>query len=441
MAVSYQSRFFSFWRRQWQRWQQQWQRQKWQVESTLSGTLQLIGAILAQVWQRGLPQLMGTLSQMRQRLLPNPTAAPPADEALLSVMSALSLTAGEDGAWGVAIAPIPRPLPWWQRWIAPLQRGFQPQSKTLPPMDASLAQRQPFYLACDRAAKSLLLVDEAARPLKVFTPPEQQQIEQRIAYALACYYQHFRQWYRRRHHWLWGWQKRSLKAGSNLQPCLVATFLGQLELTGTGEGDLALPPVSPLAAVLRWWRSRFSFGRKNTLSQVQVQGIATLLETQQIVLIGTDNTILYTLSPAQQAQVLAWIERHLDPRKLPFPDWLSQLSYWLGGFQPPVLTAVNSPLLAATDPLPVFSPVETLLSLGSASAPFAHSSQSETAAISVHPNPEQLILDVDAALIGYELHWFERLLLWCDRLFLWIEEHLIRFGRWLWQQWQGGWHP
>lgn len=437
MAVSYQSRFFSFWRQQWQRWQQQWQRQKWQVESTLSGTLQVIGAILAQFWQRGLPQLMGTVSQMRQRFLPKATAAPPADEALLSVMSALSLRQGDDESWVVAIAPIARPLPWWQQWIAPLQRWFQPQSKTLPPQDAPLAQRQPFYLACDRAAKSLLLVDEAARPLKIFTVAEQQQIEQRIAYALAMYYQHVRQWYRRRHHWLWGWQERSLKAGSNPQSCLVGTFLGQLQLTGTREGDLALPPVSPLAAALRWLRSCLPFGRKNTLSQVQVQGIATLLETQQMVLIGTDNTILYTLSPAQQAQVLAWIERHLNPFKLPFPDWLSQLSYWLGGFQPPVLTAANSPLLAATDPLPVFSPVDTLLSLGSGSAPLAHSSPSETSsATSVNVNPEQLILDVDAALIGYELHWFERLLLWCDRLFLWIEEHLIRFGRWLLQQWQ-----
>ncbi|URR36527.1 hypothetical protein NBE99_05165 [Thermosynechococcus sp. HN-54] len=436
MAVSYQSRFFSFWRQQWHRWQQQWQRQKWQVESTLSGTLQVIGAILAQFWQRGLSQLMGTVSQMRQRLLPKPTVAPPADEALLSVMSALSLTAGEDKSLAVAIAPIARPLPWWQRWITTVQRWFQPQSKTLPPQNAPLAQRQPFYLACDRTAKSLLIVDEAAHPLKVFTTAEQQQIEQRIAYALAVYYQHVRQWYRRRHHWFWGWQERFFKAGVKPQSCLVGTFLGQLQLTGTREGDLALPSVSPLATALRWLRSRLPFGGKNTLSQVRVQGIATLLETQQMVLIGSDNTILYTLSPAQQAQVLAWIERHLNPCKLPSRDWLSQLSYWLGGFQPAAVAAVNSPLLAAMDPLPVFSPVDTLLSLGSAAAPLAHSSPSETAATSVHPNPEQLILDVDAALIGYELHWFERLLLWCDRLFLWIEEHLIRLGRWLLQQWQ-----
>lgn len=442
MAVSYQSRFLSFWRQQWQRWQQQWQRQKWQLESTLSGTLQVIGAILAQFWQQGLPQLMGTVSQMSQRLLPNPPAAPPADEALLTVMSALSLTAGDDESLVVAIAPIARPLPWWQRWIAPLQRWFQPQSQTLPSADAPLAQRQPFYLACDRTAKSLLLVDDAARPLKIFTATEQQQIEQRIAYALAVYYQHVRQWYRRRHHWLWGWQERSLKAGASPPSCLVGNFLGQLQLTGTGVADLSLPPVSPLAAALHWLRSRLPFGRKNTLCQVQVQGIATLLETQQMVLIGTDNTILYTLNPAQQAQVLAWIERHLNPFKLPFPDWLSQLSYWLGGFQPPAVAAVNSPLLAATDPLPAFSPVDTLLSLGSSADSLAHSPPSETAATSVqpnpevHPNPEQLILDVDAALIGYELHWFERLLLWCDRLFLWIEEHLIRLGRWLLQQWQ-----
>ncbi|HIK35557.1 MULTISPECIES: hypothetical protein [unclassified Thermosynechococcus] len=427
MAVSYQSRFFNFWRQQWQRWQQQWQRQKWQVESTL----QVIGAILAQFWQRGLPQLMGSVSQMRQRLLPKPTAAPPADEALLSVMSALSLTKGDDESWVVAIAPIARSLTWWQRWIAPWQRWFQPQSKTLAPQDAPLAQRQPFYLACDRAEKSLLLVDEAACPLKTFTATEQQQIEQHIAYALAVYYQHVRQWYRRRHHWLWGWQQRSLKAGSNPPSCLVGNFLGQLQLTGTSEGDLVLPRVSPLAAVLHWLRSRLPFGRKNTLSQVRVQGIATLLGTQQMVLIGTDNTILYTLNPTQQAQVLAWIERHFNPFKLPFQDWLSQLSYWLGGF-----SAVTSPLLAATDPLPVFSPVEPLLSLGRSSDSLAHSPPSETAATSVHPNPEQLILDVDAALIGYELHWFERLLLWCDRLFLWIEEHLIRLGRWLLQQWQ-----
>ncbi|QSF48651.1 hypothetical protein [Thermosynechococcus sp. TA-1] len=436
MAVSYQSRFLSFWQQQWHRWRQHWQRQLWQIESSLSGTLQVIGAILAQVWQRGLPQLMGSVSRMRQRLLAQPTAAPSADEALLTVMSALSLTKGEDDSWVVAIAPIARPLPWWQRWIATVQRWFQPQSKTLPPQDAPLAQRQPFYLACDRAAKSLLLVDEAARPLKIFTATEQRQIEQRIAYALAVYYQHLRQWYRRRHHWLWGWQQRSLKAGSNPPSCLVGNFLRQLQLTGASEGDLVLPPVSPLAAVFHWLRSRLPFGRKNTLSQVRVQGIATLLETQQMVLIGSDNEILYTLTPAQQAQVLAWIQRHLNPFKLPFPDWLSQLSYWLGGFQPPVVAAVNSPLLAATDPLPVFSPVETLLSLGSRSDSLAHSPPSETAATSVPPNPEQLILDVDAALIGYELHWFERLLLWCDRLFLWIEEHLIRFGRWLLQQWQ-----
>ncbi|MFN3679760.1 hypothetical protein [Thermosynechococcus sp.] len=441
MAVSYQSRFFNFWRRQWQYWQQHWQRQQWQLESTLKGRLQIIGAILAQFWQRGLPQLMGSVSQMRQRLLLKPTTAPPADEALLSVMSALSLTKGEDESWGVAIAPIPRPLPWWQRWIAPWQRWFQPQSKRLMPSKAPLAQRQPFYLACDRTAKSLLLVDEAAHPLKIFTAAEQQQIEQHIAYALAVYYQHLRQWYRRRHHWLWGWQERSLKAGSKPSSCLVASFLGQLQLTGTSEGDLVLPTVSPLATVLRWLRSRLPFGRKNTLSQGQVQGIATLLETQQMVLIGTDNTILYTLSPAQQAQVLAWIERHLNPCKLPFPEWLSQLSYWLGGFQPLGVAAVNSPLLAATASLPVFSPVETLLSLGSRADSLAHSPPSETVATSVDRNPEQLILDVDAALIGYELHWFERLLLWCDRLFLWLEEQLIRFGRWLLQQWQHWWHP
>ncbi|MFN4194931.1 MAG: hypothetical protein ACK4HM_03770 [Thermosynechococcus sp.] len=436
MAVSYQSRFFNFWRRQWQYWQQHWQRQQWQLESTLKGRLQIIGAILAQFWQRRLPQLMGSVSQMRQRLLLKPTTAPPADEALLSVMSALSLTKGEDESWGVAIAPIARPLPWWQRWIAPWQRWFQPQSKTLPPQNAPLAQPQPFYLACDRAAKSLLLVDEAAHPLKIFTAAEQQQIEQHIAYALALYYQHLRQWYRRRHHWLWGWQERSLKAGSKPSSCLVASFLGQLQLTGTSEGDLVLPTVSPLATVLRWLRSRLPFGRKNPLSQGQIQGIATLLETQQMVLIGADNTILYTLSPAQQAQVLAWIERHLTPIK---PDWLSQLSYWLGGFQPPLLRAVNSPLGVATDSLPVFSPVETLAR--GAAVPFAHSSQSETTATSIHPHPEQLVLDVDAALIGYELHWFERLLLWCDRLCLWLEEQLIRFGRWLLQQWQHWWHP
>lgn len=150
MAVSYQSRFLSFWQQQWHRWQQHWQRQLWQIESSLSGTLQVIGAILAQVWQRGLPQLMGSVSRMRQRLLAQPTAAPSADEALLTVMSALSLTKGEDDSWVVAIAPIARPLPWWQRWIATVQRWFQPQSKTLPPQDAPLAQRQPFYLACDR---------------------------------------------------------------------------------------------------------------------------------------------------------------------------------------------------------------------------------------------------------------------------------------------------
>ncbi|BCX13347.1 MAG: hypothetical protein KatS3mg067_2285 [Thermosynechococcus sp.] len=110
MAVSYQSRFFSFWRQQWQRWQQRWQRQQWQIESTLSGTLQVIGSILAQFWQQRVPQLLGTVSQMHQRLLPKPTAAPPADEALLTVMSALSLTPGEDQSWVVAIAPIARPL-------------------------------------------------------------------------------------------------------------------------------------------------------------------------------------------------------------------------------------------------------------------------------------------------------------------------------------------
>ncbi|BAY50866.1 hypothetical protein NIES2134_115540 [Thermostichus vulcanus NIES-2134] len=439
MAVSYQSRFFTFWRQQWQRWQQRWQRQQWQVESTLSGTLQVIGSILAQFWQRRVLQLLGTVSQMGQRLLPKPTAAPPADEALLTVMAALSPTAGEDQSWLVAIAPIARPLTWWQRWIAPWQRWFQSPSKTLPAADAPLAQRPPFYLACDRAAKSLLLVDEAARPLKRFTPTEQQQIEQHIAYALAVYYQHVRQWYRRRHHWLWGWWERSLKAGPNPPSCLVATFLGQLQFTGTHAGDLVLPSASPLAAAVRWLRSHLPSGCKKTLSQVQVQGIATLLETQQMVLIGTDNTILYTLSPAQQAQALAWIERHLHPFKLPFQDWLSQLSYWLGGFQPPAVAAVNSPLLAATDALPVFSPVDTLLSLGSTSAPVAHSAPSETAATRIHPNPGQLILDVDAALIGYELHWFERLLLWCDRLFLWIEEHLMRLGRWLLQQWQRWW--
>lgn len=439
MAVSYQSRFFNFWRRQWQYWQQQWQRQKWQVESTLSGTLQVIGAILAQFWQRGLPQLMGTVSQVRQRLLPKPTAAPPADEALLRVMSALSLTGGEDEALAVAIAPLARPLPWWQRWLAPLHRWFHPPSKTLLPQDTPLAQRQPFYLACDRIAKSLLIVDEAARPLKVFTAAEQQHIEQRITYALAVYYQRLRQWYRRRHHWLWGWRERSLKAGSTPQFCLVGTFLAQLQLTGTGEGDLALPPLSPLGAAIQWVRSHLPLRRKNPLSLRRVQGIATLLGTQQMVLIGSDNEILYTLSPAQQAQVLAWIERHLHPFKLPFRNWLSQLSYWLGGVQPPLGAAVNSPLLAATDPLPVFSPGETLLRLGSTST--AHLLQAETAATGVHLNPEQLILDVDAALIGYELHWFERLLLWCDRLFLWIEEHLIGWGRWLLQQWQRRRHP
>ncbi|RMH67311.1 MAG: hypothetical protein D6676_02640 [Cyanobacteria bacterium J003] len=436
MAVSYQSRFFSFWRQQWQRWQQRWQRQQWQIESTLSGTLQVIGSILAQFWQRRVPQLLGTVSQMHQRLLPKPTATPPADEALLTVMSALSLTPGEEQSWVVAIAPIARPLTWWQRWMAPWQRWFQPPPKTLPSAAAPLAQRPPVYLACDRAAKSLLLVDEAARPLKIFTPTEQQQIEQHIAYALAVYYQHVRQWYRRRHHWFWRCWERSLKADSNPPSCLVATFLGQLQLTGNREEDLVLPSASPLAAAVRWLRSRLPSGRKNTLSQVRVQGIATLLETQQMVLIGTDNTILYILSPAQQAQALAWIERHLHPFKLPFQDWLTQLSYWLGGFQLPAVATANSPLLAATDPLPVFSPVDTLLSLGSTAAPFTPSSPSETAATSVDPNPEQLILDVDAALIGYELHWFERLLLWCDRLFLWIEEQLIRLGRWLLQQWQ-----
>lgn len=435
MAISYQSRFLSFWRQQWQRWQQQWQRQQWQLESTLSGTLQIIGALLAQFWQRGLPQLMGSVSQMSQRLLPKPTGAPPADEALLSVMSALSLTAGEDESLVVAIAPLTRPLTWWQRWIAPLQRWFQqPEAKTLAPADTALAQQRPFYLACDRATKSLLMVDNAAHPLKIFTAAEQQQIEQHIAYALACYYQHVRQWYRRRHHWFWGWQERLLKAGSPPPSCLVATFLGQLQWTGTGAGDLALPPVSPLAAAARWLRSRLPFGCKNALSAVQ--GIATLLETQQMVLIGSDNEILYSLTPAQEAQVLAWIERHLNPFKPPLSDWLSQLSYWLGGCQPPVLTAVNSPLLAATEPLPVFSPVAALLSLGSGSETLAHGQPSETCATSVHLNSEQLILDVDAALISYDLHWFERLLLWCDRLFLWIEEHLIRWGRWLLQQWQ-----
>ncbi|HIK24726.1 MAG TPA: hypothetical protein IGP91_02480 [Thermosynechococcus sp. M46_R2017_013] len=441
MAVFYQSRFFNFWRQQWQYWQQQWQRQKWQVASTLSGTLQVIGAILAQFWQRGLPQLMGSVSQVHQRLLPKPTAAPAADAALLSVMSALFLTGGEDESLAVAIAPIARPLPWWRRWIAPLQGWRQPQPKTRPSQEAPLAQRQPFYLACDRAAKFLLIVDEAARPLKVLTAAEQQHIEQRIAYALAVYYQHVRQWYRRRHHWLWGWRERSLKASSTPRFCLVETFLAQLQLTGTEGGDLALPPMSPLKAAIQWLRSRLPFRRKNPLSPRRVQGIATLLGTQQMVLVGSDNEILYTLSPAQQAQVLAWIERHLNPFKLPFQDWLSQLSYWLGGVQPPLGTAVNSPLLAATNPLPVFSPGEALLQLGSASSPLAHALQSETATPSVHLNPEQLILDVDAALIGYELHWFERLLLWCDRLFLWIEEHLIGLGRWLLQQWQRWRHP
>ncbi|WP_448534716.1 hypothetical protein [Parathermosynechococcus lividus] len=405
MAISYQSRFFLFWRRQWQHWQHQWQRQRWQVESTLSGVVQVIAGLLSQVWQQGLPQLRSTMPRLLHRL--RPASSPPAaDLATQAVTAALALHPQENHTLMLHLAPLPRRVPWWQRLFSPVRQ---------PTPETALGQRQPFYLACDVHARSLMLVDTAAVPLKIFTPQEQQQIEQRIYYELACYYQQVRQWYRRHH-------RGRLRQQNAPRQCLAGTFLNQLTVTATVTGlTVEVPALSPLAQLWQRWQLRLGGLGQRSLARVRVQGIASQLQTGEMVLIGSDNSILYTLTPQQRQRVLAWIEQHLNPSTaiLPLYDWLSRASYWLAGLQPPSFSAATSPLLAATDSMPARP---NLLSASLPSLP----------TIASPPiNADPLIVEVEAAFVGYELHWLEKLLLWCDRLLLWLETQLIAAGRWL----------
>ncbi len=403
MAISYQSRFFLFWRQQWHRWQQQWQRQQWQVESTLSGVWQLITGILAHFWQQGLAQLRGTPQAPRL----GASQPPAADTAIQAVSAALHLTVAENRALTLQVMPLPRRRPWWGRLLSVFRPRLAATAET------GLAPREPCYLACDRANRSLVLLSAGGAPLKTLTPQEQQWVEQRIYYELASYFQQVRQWYRQHHRRRW-WRLPTKKAAP---PCLTAQFLAQLRISPTPTMALKVE-VPALAPWARLWQQLPLF-RRGSLSPVRVQGIASQLATRELVLIGSDQSILYTFTAQQQQQILAWIEQHLNPLPQPFHHWLSQAAYWLAGLSP--LPPASAPLLAATEPVPT---LPTLI-------PEAISCSSPTA---LTLDPEQVILDVEAALIGYELHWFEQLLLWCDRLFLWLENWIAAIVAWLKQR-------
>ncbi|XFA73704.1 hypothetical protein RYO59_001954 [Thermosynechococcaceae cyanobacterium Okahandja] len=403
MAVSYQSRFFLFWRQQWHRWQQQWQRQQWQVESTLSGVWQLITGIFTYLWQQGLPQLKG--SQHQARLAGS--SCPPADSALQAVSAAIQLCRNDHHPLTVQLRPLPRRRSWWQRLFPPLN----------PPVpEGALTTQEPCYLACDRHHRSFILLTSTGTPLKTLTPEEQQRVEQRIYYELACYFQRLRQWYRQRHHR----RRWHLPGQSTVPACLTTQFLQQLRVTSAPASVLSVevPALSPLGQLWQRWRSRLPLVRRGALSQVRVQGIASQLENRAIVLIGTDQSILYTFSAEQQQQILAWIERHLSPLQASTQHWLSHVSYWLAGVSP----LRPSPLLAATEPLPA---LPSLVS-DAAATPLTVTPRGMDVMDS-----DRRVVDVEAAFVGYELHWFEVLLLWCDRLLLWIEERLMAFVNWL----------
>lgn len=221
-------------------------------------------------------------------------------------------------------------------------------------------------VACQLSDRQLVLVNHANQVLALLTPEQQRILHHRIFWQMACYYQRQRQWLRR-----WGRQEK---------------------LLGTSEPAQAIAPVIGLWEQLSLWLSGLR------------------------------------LPTPQPVVALA----HPAPALTPAP--LGQLTWAEAAAIAPVIRATNvfeSPGRegGVTFKASQASPSSTALSLGGAEiAEIAVGQLSQGFDQDIEANhrqyEDQLIIDIEAAFMGYDLHWLEKCLLWCDRWLTRLEEFL-----------------
>ncbi|MDG2992422.1 hypothetical protein L3556_16000 [Candidatus Synechococcus calcipolaris G9] len=444
MTISYESNFFRFWRRQWQGLTHQWHRTQRQVRSSLSfGVQSLIYPFLQ--FLKNQPWLTPTLQEQihhqgqHLRASTRPPHPPSVDEPLDSILASLEFEWLAPSPSPLQLSPesqgTPRlnkqspgrfqPLAWAQR----LGRGFIRRIRKTEPQPIVIQLDSSRYIAgmpqTHTSLPAFAPTSLAPLPSSTLTSPKPLSLVQRLG------------------HWF-GKLTQLRKQGQ-----------GSTELQVIEKGCIEKESSQLAIATIKG----------------SIQGVACQLGDRQLVLVNTANQVLALLSPEQQRILHHRIFWHVaryyqrccqwsrrwgiqgssrqcpnpqfpgkEPQRAPvksLPGALNlweRFSLWLSGLGLPTAQP-RFALVGSISPITPGASIFEVENIENTIAPVA------TAVNAIHEfnrtsqrmesrdrqYAEQLIIDIDAAFMGYELHWLEKCLLWCDRWLTRLEHTLEWF--------------